>query len=200
MDFTFAIFIDFWIYFCYGFIFIKPIKFICNTKSDSSLKDNLLSYFIVGFVIINLFKFCFGDNFFNIQNVNYIVAGIIVIGLSYLSGKFLLSSYPNKILKKMGIYRSIQYNIWENIVPIEEGAYIQIIRKDLNTVYIGHVSLIENNQRFPIISLKGYKIINFTTGEVIEDYTNNYKKCMIIYTDKADEIEITYHNGSRFIN
>ena len=109
----------------------------------------------------------------------------------YIGSKIYTSKTFEKIIEKLGIYRTVNNGIWNDIMDGGRPIWIQATLKNLNEEIYGEVYLAEMNNRYPIVVLRRYEVCDLD-GEKIKDFENDYSKFYVLDTSKCDKIEYVY--------
>lgn len=122
---------------------------------------------------------------------------IIYIVLGYI---FLRVFRIVKILKFIDLLK-IKHTkhkfMWQNIEDPDYAFFVDVTNPDTNIRYFGQLVMYEEFERFPMIQLCRY--INWKNSDLLNDYSNDPTRTVLIDTSKYSEIDITYQKCSDFI-
>ena len=145
---------------------------------------------IANYVLTTIYQMAFaakGIVFENIywQSLIYAVLSAIV-GL--IIGKIIITDKFNSILHWLKIGRTTNNNIWDDI--IKPYTWLYVYMKD-GTYYLVQYRYGEPFEREPIIVLTTYQKLDMD-DEVLEDYSQNKGRAVVINTKDFDRIEVAY--------
>ncbi len=185
-------------YYVQGYCFIRVFNFIRMKSTDSP--TNLVSCVILSYCLKVIFDETIGRLAF-IDDIKFGYYLLILIAfsmvLAYLIGIISQSKRVTKILRKAKIHRTMN-NFWDDIA--ESGLWYDIHIKDSPIVYCGQITLREENERFPLIRLERYSILDAETYETLSnfdplskksDVPKGEQKSIIINTSDIDYVVVT---------
>jgi len=114
-----------------------------------------------------------------------------VVVLSYTAAIITKSPKIAEILKKIGIYRNHNENIWLDVFDGENPPWLELSSSTLKTHYSGELDTLEDFSRKPIIILRKYTSYD-KKGNIIKDYSNDFNFKIMIDTSQYDDIKIAY--------
>lgn len=133
--------------------------------------------------------------YFKIRFSYYVnIVGLLAFSvlLGALLGYFINSKLCKKILKKLHVNRSINENIWHDIMDIDKRTmWIRAVSKEREQVIVGILVMVEEFQRFPQLLLQQYQIFDLE-GNLVEDYIANANQQILIRTEDFENIDIVY--------
>ena len=111
--------------------------------------------------------------------------------LAYVVTVVLQSPKIIKVLRKLGIYRNQNNNIWLDVFDGENPPWFDVMSSTLKTHYCGELDSLEDFERKPILILRKYKSYD-ENGNVVDDYSDDTNYKIMIDTDLYDCIKIAY--------
>ncbi len=184
-------------YLVYGLIYLSVFNFIRIDKKEKT-KIYFLSCIAISFVIKVVYDLITGMinkiPFIDIETNSILYHFLCItftLAIAYISAKISISKWVNKFLLCIGINKTTNSNIWNDIS--EDYTWMYIHLKNDEKGYWGECKYIEENCSNPKIVLYSYQIINTQTDNTIMDCSNDENKCIIVDTSDIKAIEITYN-------
>lgn len=190
------------LYMVQGYIFISVYNFVRFKQND--LEHIFFKSVVTSYILKVLFDGLFvktvtvneidiqAMRFFNVdyESIGYCVslflfAALIGVILS-LSAQ---SKCFNDFLIKIGIKRTTNQNIWDDVIKPDCWLMVYLNSRDL--VYLGQFKYGEEFANKPIIVLEHYKVMDLD-GNIKADYTTNQAELAIIDTKDIERVEVTY--------
>lgn len=189
-------------YIIYGFIFVSIFNFITIKRISNENNHLIISYISISFILRCIYEYLFGwldkNGVMAIQinsDLFYIVTIALTIVMSYISGILFSSKFINNVLLHIGIKRTVNKNIWQDIT--EDNMWMFLKFKEEDYGYLGMYKYVEEKTDKPRILLNRYQLIEVSTGEAKVDYSNEANRCILIDTNDIDTIEMIYTNGDK---
>lgn len=190
------------IYFVPGYIFIKIMSYRFSKNLDNInhllLKSIVASYIII--LIVKMIFILFKQNF----NLDNILIKVLTILLALISGvlvpKIITGELFNKALKKMGFNKSMNPNIFDDIIDVENGTWFVVYIPSEKKIYQGIIQRYEDRDYLEdyFLILSNYKLYDYK-GNEIEDNTFVPTKWVMVNTKDISRIEILYSEDSKMI-
>ena len=172
-------------YIAYGYIFLFFYQWV-TLKDSKDAKNIIITSIVLNYVLITLYTVVF--NIINIQISNtVIVYSILSAVLGLLIGKLVLSEKWNDVLKRFKLGRTVNKNIWDDI--LQDGVWLHIYLKD-GSSYLGQYSLCEEYKRYPIVVLKHYQYVD-CDNNMVYDYFDNPYELVMLNTNDFEKIHVT---------
>lgn len=189
-------------YIIYGFIFVSIYNFITIKRISNENNHLIISCISISFILRCIYEYLFGwfdkHGVMAIQidsGLFYIVTIAATIVVSYISGIVVSSKFINNVLLHIGIKRTVNKNIWQDIT--EDNMWMFLKFKEENYGYLGMYKYVEEKSDKPRILLNKYQLIEVSTGNVKVDYSNEANRCILIDTNDVDTIELIYTNSDK---
>lgn len=189
-------------YIVYGTIFLTIYKFITYKNHSIQIKNYFVECVTLSFVLQMFFEWIhslwdkFGLLSFDIGSVQYyIITFIITAVLSYVLGMLMCSNKINSLLTMIGIKRTVNKNIWVDIMRGSKWVYLKHRNRDYG--YVGMIKYIEEDKDNPKMVLYHYQLRKISSGEVFLDYINNPLRTILLDTNDYDVIEIIERDSSQ---
>lgn len=187
------------IYFVPGYIFIR-INCYRFTKDINKINNLLLKSVVVSYILIALVKFIFQicSKDFNLANT---LVKIILIFVSIIAGMFcskiLLNKYSKNILEKLGLKKSFNPNIFDDITDEENGTWIVVYMPEERVIYKGVLQRYEDKEELEnyFLILSNYILYDYKQ-HIIEDNLFVSNKWVMLNTKDISRIEILYSENS----
>lgn len=201
------------------FIYIVPgyiiLRIISYRFSRNTIKDDylLLKSIVVSYILIVIVDFlvqilCVIVNIFidkpNLEinlNIETLMGKIIIILLSIVSGfiwcKFITSDVSYKFLEKLGINKSLNTNIFDDISDMDRGTWLFVYLQNERIIYFGALQRYEEREDVEnyFLVLSNYKSFEYN-GIEMEDQSRNPLRWVMINTKDISRIEIIYDEKS----
>lgn len=185
----FEILPDIILYVTTGYLFILVFNFISLRKKMEDINGIFCASLAIGFVIKAILC-TLKIRFSYYVNIVGLLAFSVLLGA--LLGYFINSKLCKKILKKLHVNRSINENIWHDIMDIDKRTmWIRAVSKEREQVIVGILVMVEEFQRFPQLLLQQYQIFDLE-GNLVEDYIANANQEILIRTEDFENIDIVY--------
>lgn len=190
------------IYLIPGYLIIWVISFMLSQKIDKDsnlfIKSIVLSFIFITFGNSIL---SFGDLNIIDSNLLKVVVILISLVLGYVISKILVSNYFKRILKKLGINKSVYTNFWNEIVDTEKGLLVMVYLASEKKTYKGELRKYEecDHGDSTFLILSNYVLYNYDGEDEILNYEkdNNYR--VLLNTKDISRIELFYHPESKKI-
>ena len=171
----------------YGYIFIIIYSW-CSFHEKNNYKMIIIKGIIGTYILSNFYNALFEVTGLEIfQNVIFLIILSVILG--YVSFKIMKADSTKLLFKTIGITRTDNTNIWDDI--IKKGTCLRIYTKDKDISYLGQVKFIEEFAKEPIVVLQAYQIID-TQGEVITDYSKDINELAILNLKNFEKVDLTY--------
>lgn len=186
------------IYFIPGYLFIKVISFRFSIKTNND-DHILLKSIVISFIIITLL-----NQLFNIKSLDFDIENnlirITIIVCSLITGllwcKIISCKFVSEFLLKLGFNKSINPNIFDDIIDMEKGLKVLAFLPDEKVIYAGQIRRYEDGDiEDYFIVLSNYSIIGYD-GIEIEDRKRDATKWVMLNTKNINRIELIYHEDS----
>lgn len=181
-------------YFVPGYIFMAVFCFI-NMSEISERSHMVLLSVVISYVINSAVRiFIAGHTAVSvaISLVAAVLAGVIV---SFV----IKSNVFHSVLMKIGC-RTINKNIFVDMLMCEDGCYVRLYGKDGKRIYEGDLFRLGEDYPEPWVALVNYKIYEIKDGELcdITDHTTPNKSVMVRMND-VERVEIYYGDDKRAV-
>lgn len=182
---------DIILYLVSGFSFIQTFIYIHNKNGNKNYQHRFIQYIIVGYILTNIY---YAIPISINEYIDVIVFIVVILILSYCIAQFTLWDKFIDICKKLKINRTINQNIWLDIQSENKnGLWVYLTCED--RFIVGQLYLVENDERFPLITLKNYEKYDLEDNLIeddSEDDSKNGNKLILIDTSKCSNIEFVY--------
>lgn len=186
----FEILPDIILYVATGYLFILIFSFISLRKKMEDINGIFCSSLAIGFVLKAILCTIVKIRFSYYVNIVGLLAFSIILGVAL--GYFINSKLCNRILKKLHVNRSVNQNIWHDIMDIDKKTmWIRAVSREREQVIVGILVMVEEFERFPQLLLQQYQVFDLE-GDLIEDYTANANQQILIKTEDFESIDIVY--------
>jgi len=188
-------------YFLPGFIFIYIKNYLLSkdTNEDNHL---VIKSFIGSYILINFFIFLFDllsyfvPEFGLITNTyiteNPLLFFLLLIFssvLSFVTYKIIISEYWYNTIKHIGINKTNHSIIWEDVIDLNNGAYLRVYIDEKEIMYDGKLIVFENNGKENyFIALSNY--VKYKNKKKIENYRNDDEKIVLFNTGQISRYEV----------
>lgn len=178
-------------YVAYGAVFLSLYNFLKLKESKLDTKSYLVSCLTISYIIRAITRFILSPRIAD-DSTGFILVGILISVVSaYLFGIVSRNKRFNKFLLKIGIERTVSGgSFWDDVIDSYTWLLMHINGEEYG--YLGEVVFIEENTSVPKFLLQRYQKIDIHTGDVIEDYSENFDMKIVIDSKKSDIIEVIY--------
>lgn len=192
------------VYIAPGYIVLWVKSFILSENINNDkyviLKSIVLSYVIVNFektIIFNNFDY---NNMDTLDSCFIVITVLIAMLIGYLIPKIMLSNAFCNILKKIGINKSMQPNVWCDIADLEFGVWIRVYINSEKVIYDGKLRKFEepDEDKDYYISLSNYSSYSYT-GDDMENNRLDSDKWVVINAKSINRFEVFYNEKSKKI-
>lgn len=195
------------IYIVPGYLYYKIFNYILSWK-DKTIKNNIFEYVVVSYILCAVVKSILGI-FYNEVNMNLpqIIVSLLILSasLGYLIGVFIKSDKFTKIRRFFKINRTINNNIFDDIIDKDAGTWARVYLKDDKLVYYGSVILFEKKDKYEdgCIVLNDYEVYKYGESKILEEVLPQESEKNSLATIKLSEInriETIYPENSELID
>lgn len=182
------------VYIVLGYIFIRVFRIVRIVKNSDNYEHILVESLVYGFIIKSIFAlipFSFG------YYIDIVGMSISSAAVGFLSAKLLEANFICDIIDKLKIRHTKFKYMWQNIADPDLAIFIDVTNPDTNIRYFGQLVVYEEFERFPIIQICKY--INWNGDTLLNDFSEDPTRTVLIDTSKYTEIDITYQKSSNFI-
>ena len=178
---------DIMLYLVSGFAFIQTFLFIHNKNGNKNYKHRLIQYIVAGYILTNIYyAIPISINAY----VDIMIFIVIILIISYVITQITLWDKFENICEKLKINRTINQNIWLDIQSKNKnGLWVYLTCED--RFIVGQLYLVENDERFPLITLKNYQKYDLEDN-LIEDNSKDSNSLILVDTSKCSKIEFVY--------
>ena len=178
------------IYIVTGYIFNKTFHFVALKQNSTDIEHILTSSLVIGFIfckIANLIPIHITDK---IDTIGIMVSSLII---GYLFAKIVKNRHLIPILDFLRIRDTGNLYYWDDIMDEKYPMKVKISCEDVS--YEGMLHNFESYSNEPHVILASY-VIKDKSGNILQNYTNDNTKIIILDTAKVENIEVTYANNS----
>ena len=179
----------------YGALFLVVFKFVTFKDKEDYIKTNLINCITTNFILVIIFNciFKFIEKLTQIAikpntNIYYFLMIVFTLIFAYIFGLIVTNQKFNKILLRVGIKRTTNDNIWDDVIQSYTWLYVHMKGKDF--AYLGEVKYVEEHTDNPKIVLCNYKLMKMSTAEAVVDYTDDKTRMVMLSPDDYDIVEI----------
>lgn len=176
-------------YIAYGYIFVS-IFYWSSFKDNKDFNNMLIKSIAMSYLLRNFYTLCESTfNYSFAHTYTKIVAYCFVSGLlALIIGNVLTNRWANFILHCLGTNRTINDNIWFDVV--KSGTWLTIFMED-GTSYLGQCKYLQPFTEEPIVVLISYQLLD-SQNNIILDYSNEPQCSIMLNTKNFQRIEIEY--------
>lgn len=171
-----------------GYLFLAVYRYMLFKDEDSADKTSslLLNSVIISFVLKTLYDAVVSA--IPRKNESLYLVGIILLGIvtGFGSAKLVVSKYATWVFEKLGITRTVNSNIWDDI--IEQGQWLRIWLPDSGRSYYGQLAAMENYSREPIVLLRNYQFLD-DDGTVLIDNVADSDRTVLLNLSHFERVE-----------
>lgn len=190
-----------------GYIFFRSFNFVLDWQ-EKTFKNNIFEYIIMSYVLYSVQKFILGLFYTEVMmNLPQVIFTLIIMSIisGYLLGIFIKSKKFKNLREFLGVKRSINNNIFNDVIDKIDGTWARVYLKNEKVVYYGAVVLFDKKDKYEdgVIVLNQYYVYKYGTSEVLDATLPSEEKRNYFVTIKINEvsrIETIYQENSEFIN
>lgn len=127
---------------------------------------------------------------------------VLFIACCALAGLIAAKLYKSNMVRwlfgVLKIKHTLNRNIWYDIIDYENTVWVYAWTKDYKYQYQGILSLVEDDQREPIIVLEQYTLRD-KDGNLLADNTGKAEERTIIKTAECERVDLLYNERSHVI-
>lgn len=173
-----------------GYLFLAVYRYMLFKDEDSADKTSslLLNSIIISFVLKTLYDAVISALPMN-RNGNLYLILIILLGIvtGFIAAKFVVSNAAVWVFDKLGITRTVNSNIWDDV--IEQGQWLRIWLPDSGRSYYGQIAAMENYSREPIVWLRNYQFLD-DDGTPLIDNVADCDRTVLLNLSGFERVEI----------
>lgn len=171
-----------------GYLFLAVYRYMLFKDEDSADKTSslLLNSVIISFVLKTLYDAVVSA--IPRKNESLYLVGVILLGIvtGLGSAKLVVSKYAAGFFKKLGITRTVNSNIWDDI--IEQGQWLRIWLPNSERSYYGQLAAMEDYSREPIVLLCNYQFLD-EDGEPLIDNVADASRTVLLNLSHFERVE-----------
>lgn len=195
------------VYIAPGYLFFKSFNFVLDWK-EKNFTNNIFEYLIMSYVLYSIQEFLLGLHYsLVLMNLPQVIVSLIIISIvsGYIFGKFIKSKKFKKLREFLGVKRTINNNIFNDVIDKVDGTWARIYLKDEKVVYYGAVVLFDKKDKFDegVIVLNKYYVYKYGESNLLDDTLPSEEKRNYFVTIKISEvsrIETIYDENCAFVN
>ncbi len=182
------------LYIVLGFIFTRTYKFTRIINNITEYQHVFIVSLIVGFILWNIYSLIPISFGIYVDTIGMVVGSVI---MGFISAKIINSNKLHKLFQKLKISQTVNQKIWADIEDKDNAIFVSIEDKTNHVLTDGMLVLYESFERQPLIQLSAFR--QFQNGEIINDFSNNPERTILIDTSKYENVVITYNPDSEKI-
>lgn len=177
------------IYVIPGFIFLKIHDFICSKKNQGD-SQYFISSVSISFVITTFAKLLVEDDkwLLAFYTITASIILSIIFSLIYKSKPF------NELLAMLKTNKTVHASMWEEIKDIYD-VFIKVFIPNDQVIYYGLYKGNEEKDDDLYILMTDYEVRKYD-GKVVNDYSDDRTRWVIINTKDINRVEIIYSSNS----
>ena len=179
-------------YIVLGFVFLRVFRYMCTIKNSENYEHIVWESILVGFVFKNLFALIPFSINQAIDMVGMVITTIIVAGIW---AKIYSSKLIDNFFRKIGVFRTRQNYIWQDIEDKNYMTYVRVVNPDTSEAYAGTLKYYEEYKEHPQIVLQNFQYWG-KKEEDNRDFSKDPKCVVLIDTEKFSQIYIVYQPES----
>lgn len=173
-----------------GYLFLTVYRYILfkDENAEDKTSSLLLNSIIVSFVLKTLYDAILSIFTSNLNGSLYLLGMVLAgIGAGFVAAKFIISDKAITARDKLGITRTVNCNIWDDV--IEQNQWLRIWLPNSERSYYGQIAAIETYKREPIIWLRNYQFLD-DDGTPLFDNVSDSTKTVLLNLSGFERIEI----------
>lgn len=182
------------LYIVLGFIFTRTYKFTRIINNITEYQHVFIVSLIVGFILWNIYSLIPISFGIYVDTIGMVVGSVI---MGFISAKIINSNKLHKLFQKLKISQTVNQKIWADIEDKDNAIFVSIEDKTNHVLTDGMLVLYESFERQPLIQLSAFRQLQ--NGEIINDFSNNPERTILIDTSKYENVVITYNPDSEKI-
>lgn len=188
------------IYIVPGYIILRISYFQLSRKTHHD-QYALAKSLLVSFVFVSMMEMLWKIVFPGTQPLTSHVFKNVVILASVAAGilcsRLITSSFFERMLIRLGIYRTLRTDIWGGVVDFEYGLWLMVYIPADRVVYAGKMrKYVENeNSSSFVVFLSNYTLYDYN-AEVLKDYVQFNDKWVALQSKDIGRLELFYHEKS----
>ncbi|HHD2802808.1 hypothetical protein [Clostridium perfringens] len=191
-----------------GYLYFSFFNYVLNWK-EKTFKNNIFEYVIFSYILYSISYFVLNIFYKNkvIMDLPEVTIGILLSScvLGYIIGRFVQSKAYTKVRKRLKINRTINNNIFYDIVDRTKGTWARVYLKDEKLVYYGAIVLFEKKDKYEdgFIVLNNYYAYKYGEASIYENTLPEEERENYFVTIKVSEIsriETIYAEDSELVN
>lgn len=181
-------------YIAFGYMYLTAYYWI-SFKDNKDFHNIIFKSLIANYVLLTIYQMIgrkFGIVVFPYTSKQIIVYSVTSVVLGLVIGRIVVSTWFNTLLAKLYFGRTVNDNIWSDIVDDTRLTWLCIHMKD-GTAYLGQYSYGELFTSEPVIMLITYQKLD-DNGNVLRDYSQDKDRAIVLNTKDFDRIEVVYQD------
>jgi hypothetical protein len=188
------------IYIVPGYIILRISNFQLSRKTEHN-QYILVKSLVISFVFLSAAEAVWGIIFPGSHVLGDPVFRNAVILSSAAAGvllsRFLTSILFEKLLLRLGIYKTLRAGIWSDVVDFEYGLWLMVYMSVDRVVYAGKLRRYVETENLGsyVVFLSNYTLYDYN-ADVLKDYVEDNDKWVALHSKDIGRIELFYHERS----
>lgn len=178
------------IYIATGYVFSKTFNFVALKQNTSDVEHILTSSLVIGYIYCNIAYLIPISISYEIDTICIVFSALI---LGYMFAMILRSKKIIDILDFLKIRDTGNLYYWDDIMDNDYPMKVRVLFE--NTEYEGMLHNFESFSNTPHIVLASY-IVKSLDGKIINDFSEDATKAIILNTLNAVNVEVFYYEDS----
>lgn len=162
-----------------GYLFLAVYRYMLFKDEDTTDKTSglLLNSVIISFVLKTLYDLIAA--WLLPEHETFYLIGIILLSIlaGFGSAKLVVSELATDVFEKLGINRTVNSNIWDDVIGQDQ--WLRIWLPDSGRSYYGQVAAMENYRREPIVLLRNYQFLNDDGTPLIDNVADSSRSVLL---------------------
>jgi len=180
-------------YFVSGFIFLKIFCFL-STKKQGDISLFIIWCVVTSFIIKSIVIVIYPQ-----AQLHPWIATILYVSFGIMLAFIFTKIYESKLLQKLIVWinhKSINNDVWKDIIDYSNGTTIKVFLKNTPVVYIGVLISHEENGNDSWFVFKDY-IAEYEDGKEFNAKTCSYPSTVAINLREISRMELFYNEDTK---
>lgn len=181
-------------YIAFGYMYLTAYYWI-SFKDNKDFHNIIFKSLIANYVLVTIYQmisYKCGIIILPHTPSQVIIYSIVSVTLGLVVGRIVVSTRFNTLLARLHFGRTVNDNIWNDIVDDTRLTWLCIHMTD-GTAYLGQYYHGELFTSEPVIMLVTYQKLD-DEGNVLNDYSQDKDRAIVLNTKDFDRIEVVYQD------
>lgn len=160
------------IYIVPGHIFISVFNFVINAKAKD-ISKKIMECIVTSYIIVSLSKYILSLRYAEVlMDIPEVIICILIGSLisGYCSAKLIKSIKFKRLLRTLGIKRSVESNVMDDFFSLEKAIWVRVYLYNEKLVYFGQIRGYDKKDKYDdgFIVLSNFEVYKYGKSDLYE--------------------------------